>query len=295
MYNEVIIHLITYSSIILFSFSLLPWVIYIGTTKGKISFLQWLKRNQISPIEGIFSIVCLLTIMCFNAIHMIIPLIITFYTIHASRHLWINKSTVIKHKTDFLPAFIVIFLAYIGIHISYLSFGVWETANVINEYRLLQFPIILTVSFGYLFKIRPRDFNWSLSYKNLLAVFIIFVLVKLSYVVVFDFDTLQGLSVSYFLRNFLQRIYYPSFVEEVIFRGFLLGGLLSIGIRQDKANIMQSIVFGLVHILRPVPITIIMVCSTSMQIYLGYLIGKVYLSTKSLTPCIILHALIDTI
>jgi membrane protease YdiL (CAAX protease family) len=233
--------------------------------------------------------------MIFNAIHMIVPMILSFYALIAFRHHFQNNQLAIPHSKNFLHAFFLAFGLYLLILNGFTAFGVWEKANTINDYRLIQLPIILTISSCTLFKVRLRDFNWSINAKTLLFIFVLFILLKLSYIVATDLDSLKGLPVDYFFRNFIQQIYYPSIVEEVIFRGFLLSGLLAIGFRESNANLIQAIVFGLIHTLPPNELTIISILATSMQMYLGYLIGKVYLSTKSLTPGILLHALIDTI
>ncbi len=295
MQTEIIFYLCTYSFLILFSFLLLPWGLYKTSPQGRLSFPKWLDRYGISRMELLFSIACLLSIMIFNAIHMIVPLILSFYAIIAFRHHIQNDQLAIPHNKKILHAFFLAFGLYLLIINGFTVFGIWEKANTIHDYRLIQLPIILTITSCTLFKVRLRDFNWSINAKTLLYIFALFILLKIPYIVATDFDSLKALPVDYFFRNFFQQIYYPSIVEEVIFRGFLLSGLLSIGIRESKANMIQAVVFGLIHALPPNELTIISILSTSMQMYLGYLIGKIYLSTKSLTPCIILHGLIDTI
>lgn len=295
MQTEIIIYLCTYSFLILFSFLALPLGLYKASPQGRLSFPNWLGRYGISRMELLFSIACLLLIMIFNAIHMIVPLILSFYALIAFRHSIQNDQLAIPHNKKILYAFFLAFGLYFLILNGFSIFGVLEKANTIHDYRLIQLPIILTIFSCTLFKVRLRDFNWSINAKTLLTVFVLFGLLKLSYLVATDFNSLKALPVDYYFRNFIQQIYYPSIVEEVIFRGFLFSGLLSIGIREPKANIIQALVFGLIHALPPNELTLISLLSTSMQVYIGYLIGKLYLSTKSLTPCIILHALIDTI
>lgn len=295
MQTEIIFYLCAYSLFILFSFLLLPWGLYKTSPQGRPSFPKWLDSYGISRMELLFSIACLLLIMIFNAIHMIVPLILSYYAIIAFRHHLQNDQLAIPNNKKMLHAFFLAFGLYFLILNGLSIFGVLEKANTIHDYRLIQLPIILTIFSCALFRVRLRDFNWSINAKTLLSVFALFIILKLSYIVATDIDSLKGFPVDYFFRNFIQQIYYPSIVEEVIFRGFLLSGLLAIGIREPKANIIQALVFGLIHALPPNELTIISLLSTSMQMYIGYLIGKVYLSTKSLTPCIILHGLIDTI
>lgn len=295
MQTNIVLYLSVYTSIIFFSFLLMPWGMYKLAPKGTQSFSDWLKCYKIAPMEIVFSIACLLTIMIFNALHMIVPLILSFYALIAFQHHTRDDKPAIPHNQKYLPAFFLVFGLYVLIMTGFTFFGVFEKANTINDYRLIQLPIILTITGCYLFKVRLRDFNWAINAKTFLYVFSLFAVLKLSFIVATDFDSLRSLPIDYYFRNFIQQLYYPGIVEEVIFRGFLFSGLLSLGIRESKANIIQAVVFGLIHALPPNELTLISILSTSMQMYLGYLIGKLYLSTKSLTPCIILHALIDTI
>lgn len=295
MQTNIGLYLSAYTAMIFFSFMLMPWGMYKLASKGSLSFSDWLKRYGIAPMEIAFSIGCLLTIMIFNAIHMIMPLIVSFYAIITFSYHTRTDHLAIPNNKKYLPAFFLVFVLYVFITIVFTSFGIWEKANTLNDYRLIQLPIILTITGCYFFKVRLRDFNWNITTKTALYVFALFTILKLSYTIVTDFDLLKSLPIDFYFRNFIQQIYYPSIVEEVIFRGFLLSGLLSIGIRETKANIIQAVVFGLIHTLPPNELTLISILSTSMQMYMGYLIGRLYLSTKSLTPCILLHALIDTV
>lgn len=295
MQNEIIVSLITYSFLIFFSFLLLPRGLYQASHQGRLSFPKWLEGYGVFRMELIFSLACLLFVMIFNAIHMIVPSILSFYSLIAFRHQIQNDQLTIPKNKKMLYAFFMAFGLYLLILNGFTVLGVFEKANTIHDYRLIQLLLLLTITSCYLFKIRLRDFNWSIDAKTLVVVFAVFILLKLSFIVATDLDSLKGLPVDYFFRNFIQHIYHPSLVEEVIFRGFLLSGLLAIGMKEFKANLIQAIAFGLIHALPPNELTLISVLSTSMQMYMGYLIGKLYLSTKSLTPCIILHALIDTI
>lgn len=295
MNEEIILALCTYSFLIIFSFFLLPRGLYLLFSKGSQSFKQWLEGFQITSEEVVFSVLCLFAIMIFNAIHMIVPSILSFYASIAFQHLIQNDQRTIPNNKKMLHAFFLSFGLFFIILNGIVIFGIWEKANTIHDYRLIQLPLVLTITSCALFQVRLRDFNWSINIKSLVASFVLFILLKLSFIVATDFDSLKGLPLDYFFRNFIQQIYYPSIVEEVIFRGFLLSGLLAIGIRESKANIIQAVVFGLIHALPPNELTVISLLATSMQMYIGYLIGRLYLSTKSLTPCMIMHALIDTI
>jgi membrane protease YdiL (CAAX protease family) len=150
----------------------------------------------------------------------------------------------------------------------------------------------MTILLGYLFKVRFRDFNWDITVRTFLIIAIMFILLNLTDIVeAFK----ENNTISYYVANFAQKLFYPSIVEEVIFRGFLLSGLLAFNIREDKANIIQAILFGLIHLINYNEITVITVLLNCLQMYIGFIIGKIYIKTKSLTPCMLLHALLDTV
>lgn len=76
------------------------------------------------------------------------------------------------------------------------------------------------------------------------------------------------------------------FLEEMVFRGAILGGMLNSGIDARKAIIMSALVFGIMH-LNPwqgVP-----------AFAIGLLFGWIYQQTQSLWPSIILHFVNNTL
>lgn len=84
-----------------------------------------------------------------------------------------------------------------------------------------------------------------------------------------------------------------------MFRGFLISGLLSFNMEKWKANIIQSVIFGLGHcfvVSKGLGFHISALAAilhTSQQMMIGYVLGKIYLKTNSLLPGIILHGLLD--
>lgn len=70
------------------------------------------------------------------------------------------------------------------------------------------------------------------------------------------------------------------FLEEMVFRGAILGGMLNSGIDARKAIIMSALVFAIIH-LNPwqgIP-----------AFAAGLFFGWIYQQTQSLWPCIIMH------
>lgn len=85
------------------------------------------------------------------------------------------------------------------------------------------------------------------------------------------------------------------FIEEVIFRGFLFKAISKESIK--KGIIISSITFGIGHIVNlingsPLIPTIIQII---YAISLGYLFVIIFYKSKSLLPCIITHAIINSL
>lgn len=250
-----------------------------------------IKNGKLSVMEVTFVIICLLFIFLFRTYQVLTCLLSLLPLIILKKQL-INYNIVIKKEKNFLYAFVLIFLAYMGIHL-YIKFRVNLGQYTLNQLMLLiQLPITMTILLGYLFKVRLRDFNWVITFKSFLIIVLVFIFLELTALV----NSLTGVNtIVYYIKNFLLHLYYPSIVEEVVFRGFFLSGLLAFEIREDKANIIQCVIFGLIHVIGFNEISVTIILSTCLQMYIGFLLGKIYLQTKSLTPCILLHALIDTI
>lgn len=246
--------------------------------------------KKLSLIEVFFVIICLILIFLFHT-NFILTCILSLLALIIFKNQLINYKSDIKKEKNFLYAFILIYLVYIGIQL--FNYGINTDNYTLNQLRLLfQLPLTMTILLGYLFKVRLSDFNWSITLKSFLVVVFIFILLELVTII----NSLTEVNtISYYIKDFIQKLYYPSIVEEVLFRGFFLSGLLAFEVREDKANIIQSVIFGLTHILGYNEISVIIALSTCIQTYIGFLFGKIYIQTKSLTPCILLHALIDTI
>lgn len=69
-------------------------------------------------------------------------------------------------------------------------------------------------------------------------------------------------------------------VEELVFRGALLGGLLKNGISARTAILVSALTFGIIH-MNPIQIVFAGI--------IGILLGWTYWRTGSLMPCILMH------
>lgn len=75
--------------------------------------------------------------------------------------------------------------------------------------------------------------------------------------------------------------------------GLLISALKGYELKGWKINLIQSLLFGLSHFNIYISYGWLSIFMVSTQIMLGYILGKLYLKTKTLTPCILLHAMID--
>ncbi len=249
-----------------------------------------MKIKRLSFMELAFISVCMIFIFLVRTKYAL-PFIVSLLGLIVFENQLTNYKVEIKKEKNFLYAFILVFFVYMVIQI--IANFVNTDHYTLNQLRLsFQVPLTMTILLGYLFKVRLNDFNWDITTKSFFIVVMIFIL--LESVTIVDLQT-ESNTISFYIKNFIQKLFYPSVIEEVLFRGFFINGLLAFHIREDKANIFQSIIFGIVHIIGYKEISIGIILSTCIQMFIGFIFGKIYIQTKSLTPCILLHALIDTI
>jgi membrane protease YdiL (CAAX protease family) len=91
----------------------------------------------------------------------------------------------------------------------------------------------------------------------------------------------------------IRKSLYPGVFEEVLYRGLLISGLKGFGFKDEHTNIIQAIIFGITHVISLGNVPFVFILHTASQVIAGYVLGKVYFRTKSLTPCILLHGLFD--
>lgn len=247
----------------------------------------------LTVVEIIFIVICLSLVFLTNFKQSLICLLMLVILLVFQKFLS-SEERAFKYDKKFLYGFGIVFIFYMAIQL-YFSIRYENLVEVfnLNEIRLYyQLPILLTLLLAYTFKVRYRRFNWSITIKEVLFILLLFVPLLIEH----DFSDFMARNVDFFyIRNYFQQLYYPSIVEEVMFRGLLLTGLISIHVREDKANIIQAVVFGLIHLINFPEINVIALILISLQTFIGYIFGKLYLKTKSLMPGILLHALIDTI
>lgn len=157
---------------------------------------------------------------------------------------------------------------------------------------IFQFILNSLLFICYGFKIKLSDFNWHISLSSLLYVFAIFLVGRPLFFLLANGTTniTQIFSIKFYVTASVS-IFYPAIFEELLYRGFLISGLKSFGLADWKCNIIQSILFGIMHIFGFGVFSFKMLFTTCIQTIIGYVFGKLYFKTKSLSPCILLHAL----
>jgi len=270
-------------------------MIYKFSNHTQDTFILWLDHIGFSIQELVFVIITLSLILIFNDLFMIVGLVITLYLL-----VFLNYKTKaeqsFKPKTQkpYLKAFSFVFVVYLVLVIITTRYGFISPENSFWQNALAILPFNLSILGMFFFGINFKDFSWKINRKQIVLIIAMYLILRPLRIYLLD-DSVTQVSFTYFSVNFLYNIYNPAFIEEIMFRGLLLTGLVNYGFTNKKANIIHSIIFGLIHVLNKNPFDLVVILSTSMQAYIGFLLGKLYLKTKSLTPNILLHAIYNVI
>lgn len=254
------------------------------------------KFTKMNIYEIVFVVLCVTINLFVNDLGLDIQLL-PLLVILLFKKISVSDELEIKVDKRFVSAFILVFVLFGIVQILY-KYSVTEY-NILGlkkySYLIVQLPIVMTIFTAYFMRVGIKDFNWRVNILD--VVLIILVWVALEWMSIIEVLKIKGLFnfITYLSINVPLKIYNPSIVEEVIFRGLCFGGLLSLGVDKYKANIIQAVLFGLVHLMNYDQWAINNLLFVAPQIFVGFFIGKIYIKTKSLTPCIILHALIDSI
>ncbi|ERK28989.1 CPBP family intramembrane glutamic endopeptidase [Clostridium intestinale] len=191
-----------------------------------------------------------------------------------------------------------------------IGFGVYELIYKVNFVDRIESnwgKLILVLCAGaipfvcYLFGIKMSNFKWKISLKQIIVILVVCIVwggirvlflgkYGLRYYSEYNENTLTF--IIYTLIKFIT----PGFFEEIAYRGFLMSALLSYNLDIKKINMIQAVVFGLIHFsLYYGYFGFMGVFLTGIQALLGYVLGEIYIRTKSLTPCIIFHVFLDVI
>lgn len=222
-------------------------------------------------------------------------ILITFYPIKVENQIYKNKKTI----------FVFIFIAVILQTIIKLLGINYTTQNNSNRMYvlLIQLCLPLAIFICYFFKVKLKSFNWGLTFSSFTLVIIAFIAyILLFYISKGKIYTSNNFNIDFivsyiirFIASFVVNFISAAFFEEVLFRGFLISGLKGLGLSDNTCNAVQAILFGISHAMSWGAPSLVFLLSLAAQAMMGYVFGKLYYKTKSLLPCILFHALLDSI
>lgn len=213
-------------------------------------------------------------------------------------YVFLNKGSegVIYSNKRGVNAFMIIMVIY-SFTIYLLTYVIKFDMNfTINT--ALQIFLVVCILIMYPFGIKLSNFNWKISFKEIIIIVLAFLCIKFP-MVIFEgkwslvyYSRFNGNNLGY-IYYFFRVFIYPAFNEEVIFRGLLISGLSGYKISFYKINIIQSILFALAHFGVYNGLGLKAIIFMSIQGIMGFILGIIYKRTNSLTPCILFHALLD--
>ena len=218
-------------------------------------------------------------------------ILITFYPIKVKNQIYKNKKTI----------FVFIIIEVILLTIIKLLGINYTTQNNSNRMYvlLIQLSLPLTIFICYFFKVELINFNWGLTFNSFTLVIIAFIVYKLFfYISKGKIYTNNNFNIDFivsFIVRFIVILISTAFFEEVLYRGFLISGLKGFGLSDNVCNAVQAIFFGISHAMSWGTPSLVFLLSLAAQAMMGYALGKLYYKTKSLLPCILFHALLDSL
>ncbi|EQB87829.1 membrane protease YdiL (CAAX protease family) [Clostridium punense] len=219
--------------------------------------------------------------------------------------------TIISDRKALLP-FMIFYLTHIVYMVSSLHEDTSSTSISISDFfssLILLVPIlILIMVFGIAhFFINIKKFNFKVSKQDILIVIKCFIVVTIFKGAFGGKDLLRLISVYHkestilvgnviaLLLNLVFGFIYPALVEEFLFRGLLISGLKGFHVNNEDANIIQAIAFGIIHLSYFTNQGFWGCMGISFHILTGYLLGKIYLKTSSITTCAIFHVVLNVL
>ncbi|GFZ33178.1 hypothetical protein CSC2_37040 [Clostridium zeae] len=158
---------------------------------------------------------------------------------------------------------------------------------------------------SYLSKYNSIKLPLKCGLKGFIFVIITFILYKIPLILLSKTIITYHYSAIEFILSILNTFIFTALREELIFRDFFLFGLITHGVSTKSANMIQAVVFGLIHIVSNEQtffnyysgsnLLVKSVLTCSYQVLMGYLFGKIVIKFKSIGYSVILHTLIDLI
>lgn len=207
---------------------------------------------------------------------LVIDLFIILLSIYGYFHNTESENNMVKYMANNRSKYLVLYAIAFNLIVNNFRFN--------SNYSMYMIPLIYLFSLIlllYLFKINIFKFNYKTSIKWLDLVILMFLLTKTTIIKpTNDYNNIINFGVVIILG-----LIWNFGLEEIIFRGLSFSALKYYKLSDIQVNIAQSIIFMLAH-------TGTYDLKTSLlPLLLGYLLGKLYTCSKSLTPSIIFHGL----
>ncbi|SDO01930.1 CPBP family intramembrane glutamic endopeptidase [Acetanaerobacterium elongatum] len=212
--------------------------------------------------------------------------------LEASVEIYSDKKLLLNFIIVYSILLMNVFFTVFGLY-KHLGFNSEPIKSIIIAVCLLLSLVLLKVS-----GVSIKAFKWNINRNQIIGVLAIGLLFA-SITVIFDgfrfINGFKGDIVQYGLY-LLRTIVLVAFFEEFLCRGILVSGLKGYQIAEWKINIIQALLFAVLHCVRYLDKGIgVALLITSYQAVIGYFFGKLYLKTKTLTPGILLHLLWDIV
>ena len=195
----------------------------------------------------------------------------------------------------FIALDFIIMAVFIVLFEKILKFIIPSISNVVINSLA---TIIVTIIFLFIYRRYMRDkLQNFISTKNLKFAFILLI----PSVIILIYNILNNVIVGNFEFNYIVIIagIAPGFIEELVFRGFIISNLMRIR-KSKKVNIylivaLSALPFGLFHLLNIISGANVSysIAQAFFTICLGVFFAAIYLRTGNLIGTIIVHVLMD--
>lgn len=255
-----------------------------------------LSKKLLIEISLILSCTIISVLLGYYGSIVTLSLIVLVYLLRKS----LEGSFEIYSDKKLLFIFIIVYLI-LSMNVFFTAFRLYKYLGFNEEYAKGIIKIIgLTLSLILLkvFGIRIRSFKWNMSRSQIIGSLLIgFVFISINiYSDGLRFNNSFNGDISQYSLYILKTALLVAFFEEFLCRGILISALKGYQIAEWKANIIQALLFGILHCVKYLDRGIgIALLITTYQILAGYFFGKLYLKTKTLMPGVLLHFLWDVV
>lgn len=210
----------------------------------------------------------------------------------------LDGSSIIYANKKLLFIFVIVY-SIIFMNVILTGFGLYQYLGFNDDYIKNIIKIIcLTLSLVLLkvFRVSIKNFKWKMSRSQMIGTLAIGLMFACIIIFLDGFRFIYSFNGDLVQYGFyiLKTIILVAFFEELLCRGILVSALKGYQIAEWKINVIQAFLFGILHCVRYLDKGIgVALLITCYQTVIGYLFGKIYLKTKTLTPGMLLHLLWD--